>query len=136
MSNTLALRDDVTFDLDGGWCELPARANALGDDGWQRWRAALGGHGDDTSFAWMDGLVPPETRALSEAYAKKVRAEQGERRRKQPEDPASASPLDEVGAYLRAAKRIAPLEVLARTDDATLVFVFVPRSATPTPSAR
>ncbi len=37
----LSLREDVSFDASDGWLELHAHPEALGDAGWQRWRAAL-----------------------------------------------------------------------------------------------
>jgi hypothetical protein len=133
MPRALSFRKDVTFDLDDGWVELPSQPDALADDSWQRWRATLDIDTEGTSFDWMEGLVPPETKELSEAYAKKVVAEEKKKRKKSTEqvDPASVHPLNEVADYLRSGQKIAPLKVLGRPDDATLLFVFVPTKRSP-----
>jgi hypothetical protein len=128
MSPTLELRSDVSFDLGDDWTELPARAQALGDAGWQAWRAAIRkGKGGTPSFDWMTGLVPPEVQVLSEAYLRKelAAAEKERKKSKRREDPTRAFPLNEVADSLRAAEKIAPLKVIGHARNATLVFAFV-----------
>lgn len=49
MSVVLRLRDDVSFDVSGGWVELRAHPAELGDAGWTRWRAALGSAEDPSN---------------------------------------------------------------------------------------
>jgi len=118
----------VTFALAPGWKELPADPKRIDETAWMRW--ATEGYPDDDEpggFAWMEGLVPPETRAASEAYLAMVREETPA----EAEDDGSLPvPLGEVAGYLREARRL-PVHVRVFGAPGPAAIAFVCRAKAP-----
>jgi hypothetical protein len=100
-ARTLVIREGVTIALGDGWIELPAARDRLSAPEWTDWAAGVDeatraqGDEDGGMFGWMAGLVDDETRARSEAVAKKLVAEAPEPKRK-----SLPFPLGEIRAYL------------------------------------
>lgn len=99
----LIVRDDVSFRLGEGWTALSSTSTK--GDAWQKWAAGLRQvPGDGTSgFDWMEGLVPPEVQAGSEALAAQIVEEAEASGDYDPEAPVGVP--EEFRGYVKTAQR-------------------------------